>query len=98
MHKWWERRHLSQLEIALKSAISARRLSFVENGRCTPSRETVQRLAEELDLPLREGNHLLLAAGYAPVYSKATLDSPEMMSVLREFNRSFADGTGGVNR
>ena len=78
---WRDRRRLSQLELALESGISARHLSFVENGRSAPSRETVLRLAEELDLPLRERNDLLLAAGYAPVYSEAALDSPELASV-----------------
>jgi transcriptional regulator with XRE-family HTH domain len=72
---------LSQFELALESGISARHLSFVENGRSAPSRDIILRLAEELDLPLRERNHLLLAAGYAPVYSEATLDSPEMSAV-----------------
>lgn len=72
---------MSQLELALEAGISARHLSFVENGKSAPSRDTVLRLAEELDLPLRERNHLLLAAGYAPVYSEATLDSPEMSAV-----------------
>jgi len=72
---------LSQFELALEAGISARHLSFVENGRSAPSRDTILRLAEELDLPLRERNHLLLAAGYAPVYSEAALDSPEMSAV-----------------
>ena len=81
LRRWRGRRRLSQLELALESGISARHLSFVENGRSAPSRETVLRLAEELELPLRERNHLLLAAGYAPVYSEASLDSPEMASV-----------------
>ncbi len=81
LRRWRDRRRLSQLELALESGISARHLSFVENGRSAPSRETVLRLAEELDLPLRERNDLLLAAGYAPVYSEASLDSPEMASV-----------------
>ena len=72
---------MSQFELALESGISARHLSFVENGRSAPSRDTILRLAEELDLPLRERNHLLLAAGYAPVYSEAALDSPEMSAV-----------------
>jgi len=72
---------LSQFELALESGISARHLSFVENGRSAPSRDTVLRLTEELDLPLRERNHLLLAAGYAPVYSEAALESPEMSAV-----------------
>ena len=81
LRRWRGRRRLSQLELALGSGISARHLSFVENGKSTPSRETVLRLAEELDLPLRERNHLLLAAGYAPVYSEAALESPEMAPV-----------------
>jgi transcriptional regulator with XRE-family HTH domain len=83
LRRWRGRRRLSQLELALGSGISARHLSFVENGRSTPSRDMVLRLAEELDLPLRERNELLLAAGYAPVYSEATLDSPEMSAVRR---------------
>ena len=81
LRRWRDRRRLSQLELALESGISARHLSFVENGRSAPSRQTVLRLAEELDLPLRERNDLLLAAGYAPVYSEAALDSPELASV-----------------
>src|SRR5919112_2041934 len=83
LRRWRGRRRLSQLELALESGISARHLSFVENGKSAPSRETILRLAEQLDLPLRERNHLLLAAGYAPVYSEAALDSPEMASVRR---------------
>jgi transcriptional regulator with XRE-family HTH domain len=81
LRRWRGRRRLSQLELALESGISARHLSFVENGRSAPSRETVLRLAEKLDLPLRERNDLLLAAGFAPVYPEAGLDSPEMASV-----------------
>src|ERR671917_423157 len=81
LRRWRGRRHLSQLELALEAGISARHLSFVENGKSAPSRETILRLAEELDLPLRERNDLLLAAGYAPVYSEAALDSPELASV-----------------
>jgi transcriptional regulator with XRE-family HTH domain len=82
---------LSQFELALESGISARHLSFVENGRSAPSRNTILRLAEELDLPLRERNHLLLAAGYAPVYSEAALSSPEM-SAVREAVRHLLTG------
>jgi transcriptional regulator with XRE-family HTH domain len=81
LRRWRGRRHLSQLELALEAGISARHLSFVENGKSAPSRETILRLAEELELPLRERNDLLLAAGYAPVYSEAALDSPEMSAV-----------------
>jgi transcriptional regulator with XRE-family HTH domain len=81
LRRWRGRRRLSQLELALESGISARHLSFVENGRSAPSRKTVLRLAEELELPLRERNDLLLAAGYAPVYPEGALDSPEMAPV-----------------
>ena len=81
LRRWRGQRRLSQFALALEAGISARHLSFVENGRSEPSRETILRLAEELDLPLRERNHLLLAAGYAPVYSEAALDSPEMSAV-----------------
>ncbi len=78
LRRWRGHRRLSQLELALESGISARHLSFVENGKSAPSRETILRLAEQLDLPLRERNHLLLAAGYAPVYGQRGLDEPEM--------------------
>lgn len=91
LRRWRGSRRLSQFELALESGISARHLSFVENGRSAPSRDTILRLAEELDLPLRERNHLLLAAGYAPVYSEAALDSPEM-SAVREAVRQLLTG------
>jgi transcriptional regulator with XRE-family HTH domain len=72
---------MSQLDLALEAEISTRHLSFVETGRSMPSREMVLRLAEQLDLPLRERNHLLLAAGYAPVYAETALDSPQLAAV-----------------
>ncbi|MFJ9697364.1 helix-turn-helix domain-containing protein [Kitasatospora sp. NPDC101183] len=75
---WRERRHLSQLELALRADSSARHLSFVENGRSRPSRELLLRLAEQLDVPVRERNALLLAAGYAPHYAETPLDDPSM--------------------
>jgi transcriptional regulator with XRE-family HTH domain len=78
---WRERRRLSQMDLALEAAISTRHLSFVETGRSAPSRDMVLRLAEHLELPLRERNRLLLAAGYAPVYSHAELDAPELAEV-----------------
>ena len=59
-----------QLDLALDAGVSARHVSFVETGRAQPSREMVLHLAEELEVPLRERNHLLLAAGYAPVYGE----------------------------
>jgi transcriptional regulator with XRE-family HTH domain len=81
LREWRERRRLSQLELALETDISARHLSFVETGRSQPSRDMILRLAEQLDLPFRERNHLLLAAGYAPVYPENRLDAPQMVAV-----------------
>lgn len=82
LRQWRERRRLSQLALAHEAEISPRHLSFVETGRSVPSREMVLRLAEHLDVPLRDRNQLLLAAGYAPVYPQAPLDSPELRRVL----------------
>ena len=91
LREWRERRRLSQLELALDTEISARHLSFVETGRSLPSREMVLRLTEQLDVPLRERNHLLLAAGYAPVYSETALDAGAMLAV-REAVRQVLTG------
>src|SRR5215470_18935083 len=71
LRRWRERRRVSQLELALRAGTTQRHLSFVENGRSVPGREMVVRLAESLDLPLRERNELLLRAGYAPAYPEA---------------------------
>jgi transcriptional regulator with XRE-family HTH domain len=78
---WRRRRRLSQLDLALEAGVSARHLSFVETGRSKPSREMVLHLAEQLEVPLRDRNHMLLAAGYAPAYGEHPLDSPEMEPV-----------------
>jgi transcriptional regulator with XRE-family HTH domain len=78
---WRDRRRLSQLELALDAGVSTRHLSFVETGRSQPSREMIVRLAEHLDVPLRERNELLLAAGYAPAYPESELDTERMASV-----------------
>ena len=78
LREWRGRRRLSQLDLALATDISARHLSFVETGRSRPSAEMVLRLAEQLDVPLRERNELLLAAGYAPAYGSRDLDEPVM--------------------
>jgi transcriptional regulator with XRE-family HTH domain len=72
LRDWRQRRRLSQLDLALDAEISARHLSFVETGRSAPSRDMVLRLADRLDVPLRERNALLLAAGYAPAYPALT--------------------------
>ena len=75
---WRGVRRLSQLALALEAEISARHLSFIETGRSQPSREMVLQVAEALDVPLREKNSFLLAAGYAPLYHETDLDAPEM--------------------
>jgi transcriptional regulator with XRE-family HTH domain len=69
------------MELALEAGISARHLSFVETGRARPSAEMVELLAEELEVPFRERNRLLLAAGYAPTFEERALDDPEMAGV-----------------
>jgi len=81
LRQWREHRRMSQLDLALEAEISTRHLSFVETSRSMPSRDMILRLTEPLDLPLRERNHLLLAAGYAPVYTETALDSPRMAAV-----------------
>src|SRR3954462_5359780 len=78
LRDWRRRRRLSQLDLALEAGVSARHLSFVETGRSRPSAEMVLHLAEALDVPLRDRNQLLLAAGYAPVYGQRGLEEPEM--------------------
>jgi transcriptional regulator with XRE-family HTH domain len=81
LRQWRERRRLSQLSLALDAEISTRHLSFVETGRAVPSREMVLRLAEQLDVPLRERNSLLLAAGYAPVYTESGFESAPLTAI-----------------
>lgn len=73
---WRRRRRLSQLDLALGAEVSQRHLSFVESGRAAPSRDMVLRLAEQLEIPLRERNALLAAAGFAAVYPERALDDP----------------------
>jgi transcriptional regulator with XRE-family HTH domain len=90
LRDWRRRRRLSQLDLALEAGISTRHLSFVETGRAKPSAEMVLRLAEQLDVPLRERNELLLAAGYAPAYGSRDLDAPVMDSVREALERLLA--------
>jgi transcriptional regulator with XRE-family HTH domain len=78
LRNWRERRRLSQLEFAGAAGISTRHLSFVETGRSLPSRAMLLRLVERLEVPLRERNALLVAAGLAPMYSERRLDDPAM--------------------
>ncbi len=81
LRTWRERRRLSQLELSMDAEISARHLSFIETNRSKPSRDVIVRLSDRLDVPLRERNFLLLAAGYAPMYSAASLEEPPMASI-----------------
>ncbi|MCL3992570.1 helix-turn-helix domain-containing protein [Streptomyces lavenduligriseus] len=78
LRAWRERRRVSQLELALRAGSSARHISFIETGRSRPSEEMVLRLAERLQVPVRERNALLLAAGYAPRYAETPLDDPAL--------------------
>ena len=81
---------MSQLSLAVEASVSSRHLSFIETGRAQPSRELVIDLAEHLDVPLRERNALLLAAGYAPVYRETPLDTAEMAPVRDALDRLLA--------
>lgn len=90
MRDWRLRRRISQLDLANEAEISARHLSFIETGRSVPSRTMVLRLAAALDVPRREQNRLLLAAGLAPVYAERTLDDPEMSGVRDGVQRVLA--------
>ncbi|RZL60817.1 MAG: XRE family transcriptional regulator [Variovorax sp.] len=83
LRHWRQRRRLSQLDLAQEADVSTRHLSYVETGRATPSREMVLRLAERLDVPLRERNALLVAAGYAPMYRQRSLDDPALAAARR---------------
>jgi transcriptional regulator with XRE-family HTH domain len=81
LRHWRARRRLSQLDLALQAGVSARHVSFIETGRAQPSREMLLHLAHELDVPLRERNSMLLAAGYAPAYSSRNLADDEMAPI-----------------
>jgi len=90
LREWRDRRGLSQLALALAAEVSQRHVSFLELGRSAPSREMVLRLAAALDLPLREQNALLLAAGYAPVWRESALGAPELAVVRRALDLMLA--------
>jgi transcriptional regulator with XRE-family HTH domain len=74
---------MSQLDLALTAGVSSRHISFIETGRSRPSRNMVLRLAETLDLPLRERNAMLVAAGFAPLYRESDLKETDLTSVRR---------------
>ena len=90
LRDWRQRRRMSQMELALEAGVSTRHLSFVETGRSRPSAEMVLHLAERLDVPLRERNELLLAAGFAPQYSARDFDDPALREVRDAVSRVLA--------
>jgi transcriptional regulator with XRE-family HTH domain len=87
MREWRQRRRLSQLDLAIEADVSPRHVSFIETGRSTPSRAMVLRLAGVLDVPLREQNQLLMAAGLAPMYRERSLDDPDKAPVREGVER-----------
>jgi transcriptional regulator with XRE-family HTH domain len=87
---WRERRRLSQLALACEAGVSQRHLSYIESGRATPSRDMALKLAEHLQVPLRDRNALLLCAGYAPVYSERPLEDPALAAAHAAVERVLA--------
>jgi transcriptional regulator with XRE-family HTH domain len=87
LRQWRGSRGKTQLDLSFDSGISQKHISFVESGRSTPSRQTLLDLAQALEIPLREQNTLLLAAGYAPVHSQDPLDAPAMTSITKALKR-----------
>ena len=90
LKEWRGLRRRSQLDVSVDSGISQRQISFIESGRSVPSRSTLMHIAEALDIPFRERNVLLLAAGYAPLYSNAAWNSDEMKSINKALERVLA--------
>jgi transcriptional regulator with XRE-family HTH domain len=90
LREWRERRRLSQLALALDAEVSTRHLSFLETGKARPSREMVMRLTERLEVPLRERNAMLLAAGFAPAYPERDLDDPALGAARAAIDRVLA--------
>ena len=86
LRQWRTARRMSQQQLAIESEVSTRHISYVENGKSSPSREMVLILASALDLPLRERNSLLSTAGFAPVYRETNLSAPEMQPVRHAFD------------
>jgi transcriptional regulator with XRE-family HTH domain len=87
LRAWRRRRGASQLALALQSGVSQRHVSFLESGRARPSREMVVQLTSALDVPLRQRNAMLLAAGFAPVYRESNLAAPELAPVRQAIDR-----------
>lgn len=87
LRQWRDVRGKTQLDLSFDAGVSQKHISFVESGRSVPSRQMLLDLAQALDVPLRERNELLLAAGYAPSYSDPGLDAPAMTSINRALRR-----------
>jgi transcriptional regulator with XRE-family HTH domain len=83
LREWRQRRRMSQLDLASEAEISTRHLSFLETGRAQPSRDMVLHLAEQLEVPLRERNILLVAAGFAPVFAERSLQDPALQAARK---------------
>ena len=90
LREWRQRRHLSQLALACEAEISTRHLSFLESGRSLPSREMILHLAERLNVPLRERNVLVMAAGYAPIFAERPLGDPALRPARRAIDLVLA--------
>ena len=90
IREWRQRRRMTQLALALDADISPRHLSFLETGKAQPSREMVLHLCERLAVPLRERNMLLIAAGYAPVFARRTLDDPALKPAIAAVEQVLA--------
>lgn len=90
LKEWRHRRSLSQLDLALAVRTTQRHLSFIESGRATPSRDMILRLSETMDIPLRQQNALLLAAGYAPVWAERDLSAPDLAMVTTALDYMLA--------
>src|SRR5476649_3060071 len=82
LRSWRQKRRLSQLDLALSSGVSQRHVSFLESGRAKPSRSMILQLSETLEVPLRERNEWLTAAGFAPIFRARPLDDPQMGQVM----------------
>lgn len=91
LRAWRQKRRLSQLELALESGVSQRHVSFLESGRAKPSRSMILQLSETLEVPLRERNDWLLAAGFAPIFRARPLDDPQMSQVMSALRMMLAN-------
>jgi transcriptional regulator with XRE-family HTH domain len=91
LKSWRQKRRLSQLDLALESGVSQRHVSFLESGRAKPSRSMILQLSETLEVPLRERNDWLVAAGFAPVFRARPLDDPQMNQVMSAVRMMLAN-------